>query len=160
MKIVVTSAGKKGAKSYLIQVLDGTTIIQEETVTSILKRDEVVWKLADLYSAVDIEIKEAMKDGEFRFSEIPTIPVLEEDEATEYFEDNHEFVYERILQAVQEGVNAKVDSIRLFELNGTGVYITSKRVDWKNGIQQAMDYYVSVEQYDKCIIARQLMASL
>ena len=52
------------------------------------------------------------------------------------------------------------ETIRLFELNGTDVYITSNKEDWKNGVEQALEYYVQKEQYDKCIQARQLMSKL
>ena len=159
MKIVVTSIGKKGKKKYNIQVVDGEHLIHEEVTQTLKSRDEAVWKLADLYGAVDIEMKD-LKDDEFKFAEIPSIPVLEEEEADEFFEDNSDFVYERILQAVEEGVRSQRGSIRLFELNGTGVYITSEKVEWKNGVQQAMDYYIAVEDYAKCIVARQLLTKL
>lgn len=160
MKIIVLSAGKK-KKTYVVEVLDGTNTIHSETVKSVHDRDELVWKLADLYNVDDIEIKDIQQEVDtFKYSEIPSIPVLEEDEADEFFESNSEYVYDRILQAVAEGVVQNIDSIRLFELNGTGVYITSKRADWRNGVQQAQDYFVTVEQYDKCIIARQLLLKL
>ena len=159
MKIVVTSSGRKNNRTFTIEVLDGQAIIHTEAADGVKKRDEVVWKLADLYGALDIEMIEA-KPAEFKFTEIPSIPVLEEEEADEFFDDNSEFVFDRILQAVEEGVIAKRDSIRLFELNGTDVYITSNREDWKSGVQQALDYFASVEQYNKCIVARQLMLKL
>ena len=159
MKIVVTSSGKKTNKVYTIEVLDGGAIIHTEAADGIKKRDEVVWKLADLYGALDIEMIDA-KPAEFKFSEIPSIPVLEEEEADEFFEDNQDFVYSRILEAVEEGIRAARESIRLFELNGTGVYITSQKEEWKNGVHQALDYFVAVEQYDKCIIARQILHKL
>ncbi len=159
MKIVVTSAGKRG-KSFLIQVVDGNNIIHSESVKGLQERDQIVWKLADLYNAIDIEMAKVEEVDDFKFTEIPSIPVLEESEADEFFEANSEFVYNRILQAVEEGARSGRDSIRLFELNGTGVYITSNKRDWKNGVQQALDYYVTMEQYDKCIAARQLLQSL
>ncbi len=151
--------GKKGKKKYNVQVMDGERLIHEELAQTIKSRDEAVWKLADLYGAIDIEMRDKGEE-DFKFTEIPSIPVLEEEEADEFFEDNSDFVYERILQAVDEGVRAKRQSIRLFELNGTGVYITSDKEEWKSGVQQAMDYYASVEDYTKCIVARQLLTKL
>jgi len=158
MKIIVTSTGKK-KKTYHVEVVDGSISVHKESVNSIEERDELVWQLADLYNALDIEVMDG-KTEEFKFTEIPSIPVLEEEEADEFFDDNSEFVFDRILQAVEEGVIAKRDSIRLFELNGTDVYITSNREDWKSGVQQALDYFAAVEQYSKCIVARQLMLKL
>ena len=151
------STGKK-SKSFVVQVLDGENVVHAEKVKGIKERDALVWSLADLYSAVDIELQEEKE--EFMFTEIPTIPVLEEDEADEFFEDNQALVYSRILQAVEEGIRADRESIRLFELNGTGVYITSLKSNWKSGVDQALKYYISTEEYDKCIVARQLMLKL
>lgn len=160
MKIIVLSAGKR-KKTYVVKVFDGTNTVHDETVKSIQDRDELVWKLADLYNVDDIEILDVEKEVDtFKYSEIPSIPVLEEEEADEFFESNSEFVYDRILQAVAEGVVQNMESIRLFELNGTGVYITSKKADWKNGVQQALEYFISIEDYSKCIVARQLMLKL
>ena len=158
MKIIVVSTGKK-KKTYHIEVVDGSISVHKESVNSIQERDELVWQLADLYGVLDIEITDEKTD-EFKFTEIPSIPVLEEEEANEFFDDNKDFVYDRILQAVEEGVISKRDSIRLFELNGTDVYITSNKKDWKSGVQQALEYFASVEQYNKCIVARQLMLKL
>jgi hypothetical protein len=158
MQIVVTQTGKKGAKSFIVEVLDGTAVIHTESVKGLKQRDELVWRLADLYNILDIAIAEQLDT--FKFSEIPSIPVLEEDEADMFFGENLQFVHERILQAVDEGIKANKDYIRLFELNGTGVYITSNKEDWSQGVEHAMDYFASMEQYDKCIIARQLLQKL
>jgi hypothetical protein len=156
MKIVVTVTGKKGRfKTYLIEVIEGERIIQSETAEGAVQRDEIVWKMAELYNILDIETREELK-----FTTIPSIPVLEEMEADEFFEDNREFVYDRILQAVSEGLTFNRTSIRLFELNGTGVYITSNRGDWKGGLQDALDYYVSIEDYDKCTYTKELIEAL
>lgn len=156
MKIVVTVTGKKGRfKTYLIEVIEGERIIQSETAEGAVQRDEIVWKMAELYNILDIETREELK-----FTTIPSIPVLEEVEADEFFEDNREFVYDRILQAVSEGLTFNRTSIRLFELNGTGVYITSNRGDWKGGLQDALDYYVSIEDYDKCTYTKELIEAL
>ena len=158
MKIVVTQAGKK-KQSYIVAVVDSGMCIHKETVTGIKNRDEVVWKLADLYGALDIEIVEPIPQ-EFKFSEIPTIPVLDEQEASDYFEENMEAVYDRIVQAITEGLHVNRDEIRLFELNGTGVYMTSKRLYWKGGLDQALKYYIKIEAYEKCIAIKQLLAKL
>ena len=160
MKIVVTQVNRKnGKKTYDIEVMDGESVVHSETVQGLQSRDRVVWDLADTYGAVDIEMRED-KEAEFKFTEIPSIPVLEEDEASDFFEDNNDFVYDRLIQAVQEGIQSGRQSIRLFELNGTGVFMTSNKADWRKGVQQALDYFEIIEDYDKCILARQLLKDL
>ena len=107
----------------------------------------------------EIQIFDARQD-EFRFTEIPSIPVLDEEEAEIFFEQNKDLVFNRILQAVSEGLYASRDTIKLFELNGTNVYITSNKEYWKSGVQQALDHFVLTERYDKCITAHQILQKL
>ena len=95
MKIVVTLTNKNKSKTYLIEVCDGGTIIHSEEVKGIKDRDTVVWRLADLYNSIDIEMKDS-KAVDFKFTEIPSIPVLEIEEADLFFDENSDFVYERI----------------------------------------------------------------
>ena len=158
MKIVVTRSGNK-KQSYEVMVVNGGQCIHKEVVQGVIKRDEVVWKLADLYGALDIEIIDKKPDV-FRFSEIPTIPVLDEYDAEWFFDHSELAVYDRIIQAVEEGLHVRRDIIRLFELNGTGQYLTAKRKYWKAGLQQALDYFIRVEAYEKCITIKQLMEKL
>lgn len=162
MKIVVLQQKADKPDFYTIQVVDGSTIVHSENAEGLAERDEVVWKLADLYDALEIELKEKPKPRpvEFRFSEIPSIPVLNEAEAKDYFESSEQFVYDRMLQAVEEGVITNRPFIRLFELNGTGVYITSVKSSWKAGLQQALEYYLENEQYENCAIAKGLIERL
>jgi len=159
MKIVVKSQGKKNSKGFTISVMDGENVVHSESVKGLKERDELVWKLADLYGAMDIEIVQD-KPEDFKFSEVPSIPVLEEDEAELFFEENSEYVYNRILQAVEEGIKSGSDTINLFELNGSGVCITSDKINWKQGVQQALDYFAANEQYNRCIRANQILSQL
>lgn len=163
MKVVVISTGKKGSKSYLVEVVDGSRTIFSEKVVGIKQRDALVWKVMDLYNCIDLEmtdVDELPVDEDFRFSEIPSIPVLDEEDARSWFEDGEDIVFGRIMQAVDEGIRSKRNSVRLFELNGTGVYITSNREDWKGGLEQAIKYFVKTEEYEKCIVCRQLLSKL
>ena len=158
MKIIVKSQGTKKSESFTIDVVDGENLIHSESVKGLKERDRLVWKLADLYGAMDIEIVQPKED--FVYSEVPSIPVLEEDEAEFFFEENCEYVYNRILQAVEEGIKSGSDTINLFELNGSGVCITSDRETWRHGVQQALDYYTVNELYDRCARANQLLNRL
>lgn len=158
MKIVVTRTNKK-KQSFEVAVVDGVTPIHKELVSGVKNRDEVVWKLADLYGAMDIEIIEA-KTKEFKFSQIPNIPVLDEEEAEQFFDENIEYVYNRMVVAIKEGIHTKRDSVRLFELNGTGVYFTSQRPGWKKGLEQALQHFIAIEAYEKCTAVHKLIEKL
>jgi hypothetical protein len=159
MKIVVT---KQESGKHKVEVVEGSTTFHTELVASIKQRDEVVWSLAATYNAVDIEFgaKIVKKTTEFRYSEIPSIPALYESEAREYFDEEEEFVFERILEAIGEGIEVKADTIRLFEIDGTGKYLTSNREDWIGGLKQAIDYFLTVERYEMCVDAQKMIDKL
>jgi len=164
MKIVVEISVVNGEDFYEIKVLDGEDLVYTDTATTLDKRDEIVWRLAEMYDVLDIEIgkkaKRKKNSEEFRFSAIPSIPVLDRDEAMVYFQENMTQIMDRILEAIGEGLDQVLPEIRLFELNGTGVYLTSQRDEWAGGLEQAIEYFVTVEEYEKCIIAKQLLGKL
>ena len=134
---------------FRITVTNGNNIVDEETVLGTNNRDDLVWKWCDLYNTVDVILHDH-KRKEFKYSVIPSIPVLEEAEAEEFFETQQEFVYRRVVQAVSEGVETSLESIRLFELNGTENYITSQREHWGAGLISALKFFESKEDYEMC----------
>lgn len=141
---------KLGAgKRYKVMLINNNSTLEEVVVNSVKSRDELVWKWCDLYNTIDIIIHEN-KPSEFKYSEIPSIPVLEESDAEEFFESNEDFVYSRIMQAVAEGIQTSASDIRLFELNGTGEYMTSKRENWEAGLRTALKHFEEVEKYEVC----------
>ncbi len=161
MKIIVTT---QQSGTHRVEVVENGTTFHTELVGSIKQRDKVVWDLAELYDAIDIEFntravnKEV--EPEFMYSEIPTIPVLYEAEAQDYFNEEAEFVFERILEAVAEGIQTDSPVIRLFELDGTNKYLTSNREDWVGGLEQAISYFFTTERYEECSTAQALINKL
>ena len=96
----------------------------------------------------------------FKYSEIPSIPVLDEDEAVDFFENKSEWVFDRIVQAVTEGLFMNTNEVRLFELNGSGAYMTAEKSGWGAGIKSALEYYIAIEAYEKCTPTKQLLEKL
>jgi len=163
MKIVVSIVASSKGDKHLIQVVDDETIVYSETATTIEQRDKTVWQLADTYNVLDIEVqhnKDQHNTDDFQFTGIPSIPVLDEQDADAFFEDHEELVYTRILKAIEEGIIMNLETIRLFELSGTGVYLTAERCDWDSGLKKAIEYFITTEDYDKCIIGKQLLTEL
>lgn len=157
MEIHVHKLGK--GRKFKVCLTDGASVVQEEVVSGVKSRDELVWKWCDLYSTVDIIIHEE-KAKEFKYSEIPSIPVLEEEDAEEFFDENEDFVYGRIAQAVHEGIATDATELRLFELNGTEQYITSKRENWEAGLRSALLYFEKHEKYEMCEFVMRLIDQL
>lgn len=164
MKIVVSIVSTQKGSKHLVQVLDHNSLVYSETTDTIGNRDLLVWQLADTYNVLDIEVHnnkdQYTETYDFQFTEIPSIPVLDEQDADAFFEDHEELVYTRILKAIEEGVIMNLQTIRLFELSGTGVYLTAERCDWGNGVKKAIEYFITIEDYDKCIVGRQLLTKM
>lgn len=161
MKIVVTVVESNKGTKHCISVVDGKDVVHSSTATTIKERDTIIWNLADLYDTVEINIqtpKQQTKD--FKYSEIPSIPVLDEDEAVDFFENRTEWVFDRIVQAVTEGLFMNTNEVRLFELNGSNTYMTAEKSGWKAGVKSALEYYIAVEAYEKCSATKQLLDRL
>ena len=167
MKIVVTTLRSSKGDEHQIDVMDGSRVLHSQIVKTIEQRDKIIWDLQQMYNVVDIDIKSSKQakkhtqvKQEFRYSEIPTIPVLDEEEAIESFDNESVMVFDRIVKAVEEGLQTNLKTIRIFELNGTGTYLTSDRKDWEQGLQTALNYYISTEMYMKCAKIRDLIEKL
>lgn len=164
MKIVVTVIESSKGSEHQIEVVDGKDVVHVSVATTIKERDKIIWNLADLYDTVEISIKSPKqtktKSKSFKYSEIPSIPVLDEEEAKDFFENEPCFIFDRIVQAVKEGLFMRVDEVRLFELNGTSTYMTADRSRWKNGVKTALTHYIKAEQYEKCSDTQNLLDKL
>lgn len=171
IKIVAESVKKKNKTVFVVKAVDGDQIVDERTASTINKRDELIWGFAEQFNTTDITIvdpdrqvksrgRSGRKSENFKFSEIPSIPVLDMQDASEFFDAHEDVVYNRVIVAVKEGIESKRDVIRLFELNGSGVYITSDKDDWKPGVENAEKFFLEREEYEKCAICRDLLSVL
>jgi hypothetical protein len=171
IKIVAESVKRRSKTVFVVKAVDGDTIVDEKTATTINKRDELIWGFAEQFNTTDIVIIDPDKKVKgrprttkgkrsFKFSEIPSIPVLDMQDASEFFDEHEDVVYNRVIVAVKEGIESERDVIRLFELNGTGVYITSDKVDWKPGVENAEKFFAEREEYEKCAVCRDLLKLL
>tara|TARA_R110000868_G_scaffold268036_1_gene527272 strand:+ start:508 stop:1038 length:531 start_codon:yes stop_codon:yes gene_type:complete len=175
IQIIAETVKGKNKTHFIVSVVEGDTVLDQETATTINKRDELIWNFAERFNTTDIHIiieidepkAELSKKGakpksktKFKFSEIPSIPVLDMSDASDFFEDNEDIVYNRVIVAVREGIESSRDIIRMFELNGTGVYLTSERSDWKPGLENAEKYFLGREEYEKCAVCVELLTKL
>lgn len=170
MKIIAEAVKKRSKVVFIVKVVDGDRVIEEQTATTINKRDQLIWGFAEQYNTTEISVvndddklkgkRKRTTQPKFKFSEIPSIPVLDMEDAADFFDDNEDVVYNRVIVAVREGIESKRDVIRLFELNGTGIYITSEKGDWESGLENAKDYFESKEEYEKCAVCVELLNML
>jgi len=71
-----------------------------------------------------------------------------------------EVVIEEAISAIKEGIEKKKSSISLFEVAYSDYYIDIKRDKWKSTLEKVLEYYLELEDYDKCAEARDLINKL
>ena len=71
----------------------------------------------------------------------------------------HVIIEETVL-AIKEGIKKKKKSIPIFEIAGSDCYVEIEKDKWKLSLENAINYYVEREDYDKCIECRDLISKL
>jgi hypothetical protein len=146
-------AKKVSNSEYLIEVWDEDLLVQTKLAKGIAERDRIVFDLCDLHNIVDVEyinMTKIQQDIEEVDSEIPVLPYTDAFQLEDYFDSHNVEVFDRILNAVEEGINTKKKKIKLFQISNTGVFIDSLKRDWPSGIRVAHQYFLEIEDYEKC----------
>jgi hypothetical protein len=146
-------AKKVSSTEYLIEVWDDDLLVQTKLAKGISERDRIVFDLCDLHNIVDVEyinMTKVQQDIDEVDSEIPVLPYTDAFQLEDYFDSHNVEVFDRILNAVEEGIKTKKKKIKLFQISNTGVFIDSLKRDWPAGIRVAHQYFLEIEDYDKC----------
>ena len=69
-------------------------------------------------------------------------------------------IIDETLYAIKEGVKKNKKNIPLFEVANSNCYIELEKENWKPTLKNVLDYYIEVEEYDKCIECRDLINKL
>jgi len=69
-------------------------------------------------------------------------------------------VMEELVLAIKEGMSKKKKSISLFALADTDYYINIEKEQWSTSLNNALNYYVGIEDYDKCVECRNILNKL
>lgn len=71
-----------------------------------------------------------------------------------------EVIIEETVLAIKEGIKKKKKSIPIFEIAGSNYYVEIEKNNWKSSLENAIEYYVELEDYNKCIECRDLINQL
>lgn len=92
---------------------------------------------------------------------IPTISIrynnLDELEALEKEESFRKFIYESTLDAIKEGIQYNEKTVKIFEIERTGKFISLKRDKWKTFLNKINKTFEQNEQYEKCLECQSLI---
>lgn len=69
-------------------------------------------------------------------------------------------VFTETLNGIKDAVNKKRTVATLFSIKGSDINIELKKSEWKNALQECIEYYSEQEKYEKCIEIKQLIDTL
>lgn len=62
--------------------------------------------------------------------------------------------------AIKEGVNKNKKSVNLVEIVNVKKYVNINKEDWKTSLNEVMNYFSSIEDYNKAIECRELLKNI
>ena len=155
---------KVNKTEYLIEVWLGDELMETKLATNPKEKAKLLFDLADLYQSVDIEHIDmnklqpsGVKDSD---AKIPIIPYTDMFQLENYFDSNNDYIFYRIVEAVEDGLKNKKKKIKLFQINNSGVFVDSLKRDWPAGIQLANEYFLQVENYSMCEKCTELLKKM
>jgi hypothetical protein len=51
---------------------------------------------------------------------------------------------------ITEGVEGDLESVNIAEIKYTDIIINVPKSEWKSGLEKAMEYYITTEEYEEC----------
>ena len=71
-----------------------------------------------------------------------------------------DIIIEETVLAIKEGIKKKKKSTPIFEIAGSDYYVELEKNNWKPSLENALEYDIEREEYDKCVECRDLINQL
>ena len=81
-------------------------------------------------------------------------------EQLENMPDVKEVVIEETIFAIKDAIKRKKTSIELFEVADSGFYVQLNKDKFKSSLENAIEYFIEKEEYDRCVECRDLINKL
>ena len=69
-------------------------------------------------------------------------------------------VYKSLIEGVSEAIKNNTNKVKLCEVKNSNLYITVEKQDWKESLDNALEYYVKEEEYEECSKIKNLINKL
>ena len=69
-------------------------------------------------------------------------------------------VYKSLIDGVTEAIKTNKKEIKLCEVKNSNTYITIEKPEWKKSLDSALEYYISIEEYEECSKIKNLIDKL
>lgn len=154
---------KVNKAEFLIEVWLGDELVETKLASNTKEKSKLLFDLSDFYQSVDVEhidmtkLHTTVKDSD---SKIPVIPYTDMFQLENYFDSNNDYIFYRIVEAVEDGLINKKKKIKLFQINNSGIFVDSLKRDWPSGIQLANEYFLQVENYPMCEKCKELLKKM
>lgn len=83
-----------------------------------------------------------------KYSQITKIPEIKK------------IIFEETVYAIKDGVERNMKSISLFEIADCKYYINLDKSQWKIFLNNAIEFYVNIENYEKCGECKKLIEKI
>lgn len=155
-------AKKLNKNEFIIEVIDDGEVIQTKLANNILERDKIIYDLCDMHDIVDVEYINMEKLQSVTPSDIdvPIIPYTDMFQLEDYFDSNNKYIFDRILDAIEDGIATKKKKIKLFQINASGIFVDSLKRDWPAGLRLAHEFFIEEEDYAKVQKCLDLLSKL
>ena len=69
-------------------------------------------------------------------------------------------VYKSLIDGVSEAIKTNKKEIKLCEVKNSNLYITVEKPEWKKSLDSALQFYIDIEEYEKCSKIKKLIDKL
>ena len=69
-------------------------------------------------------------------------------------------VYKSLIDGVSEAIKSNKKEIKLCEVKNSNLYITVEKPEWKKSLDSALQFYIDIEEYEKCSKIKKLIDKL
>ena len=61
---------------------------------------------------------------------------------------------------IAEGIEDNLESVNVAEIKNHDIILSVPKVEWKSGLENAMNYYIEKEEYEECSKIKSLIKKL
>ena len=69
-------------------------------------------------------------------------------------------VMKSLVEGITEGIELELESINIAEIKHHNIIISAPKSEWKDGLEKAMEYYITTEEYEECSLIQKLIKKL
>ena len=65
-----------------------------------------------------------------------------------------------LVSNIAEGIEGNLESVNVAEIKHTDIILSVPKTEWKGGLEKAMEYYITTEEYEECTKIKKLIKRL